>query len=438
MDADWMRLLHLLPESILCVPGAKRAARALCKDARALVAGHVTRLDRTMFADFDDADTGMPSLARFAPSLTSLRLRMVPTWYASAAILGAADMPRLSALSALTALRSLFLEGAPLDAPDDWLAPLASLPALRSLTVVHRLSANPAMFRALGGCTALETLDTDGCNHVLDFACLVALRRLTQLSISECNRLTTLPGCAGLRTLHVDWCYRLEDLSSMAALTALRDLSIGEFNRSDVSPLAACTALEALSLKGCRNVSDLRPLRACAALREVRIRDCESLTLPAIAAGAPGLQELHLAFCHYGDLAPLAACPRLRELRATFCHRIADLSPLTACKELRALGFVHCSTLRDMSPLAACRELRELDLERCRVRRLTPLAGCAALRVLCLNSAEPLENDLSPLAACAALRELHIQLVVGMRLPDVSALLDRRHVAVHFAVVAGV
>ena len=146
-------------------------------------------------------------------------------------------------------------------------------------------------------------------------------------------------------------CNRLSRLSFAGA--CIRD---GEFTWlsnargiSDVGPLASCTQLTRLDLRG-TGVSDVGPLAACTQLT--------SLTL----SGCTGISDVGPLFTPQGGV---QACTQLKSLDLGRCTGLSDVGPLAACKQLTSLDLSWCTGISDVGPLAACTQLTKLDLSGC-------------------------------------------------------------------------
>jgi internalin A len=83
----------------------------------------------------------------------------------------------------------------------------------------------------------------------------------------------------------------------------LADLMLNQFPRE----LECLTALQRLSLSGCRQISDLAPLAKLTSLQQLSLSGCEEIS----------------------DLAPLANLTLLEQLDLSWCRQISDLAPLT-------------------------------------------------------------------------------------------------------------
>ena len=114
--------------------------------------------------------------------------------------------------------------------------------------------------QALRSCASLTSLTVRN-GTVGDLSALSALplQRL-ELSTVDVSDLTPIWQCAQLTSLSIE---DTEKLTSVEGIQTLQELTTVDFSRTqleNVTPLAACTKLEYITLSGCANVHDLSPL----------------------------------------------------------------------------------------------------------------------------------------------------------------------------------
>ena len=146
----------------------------------------------------------------------------------------------VSALSGLTRLRSLNLDGAHID-----------MSTLSGLTHLRRLflgSNNISDISALSGLTHLRTLFL-GSNNISDISTLSGLTYLRSLNLGS-NNISDISALSGLT--HLDSLYlvnnNISDISALSGLTYLRWLNLVLNNISDISVLSVLTNLTWLNL----------------------------------------------------------------------------------------------------------------------------------------------------------------------------------------------
>ena len=181
--------------------------------------------------------TGLVQLELYGDDLTDLRgvgrlralQKLVLMVHAGADVRPIAD---------LRALRELSLWNTQV-----WIAPIARLPRLESLSLM---------------CVELETLDG-----------LQAARGLRRLEVSATGLrdVAALSGLTALENISLDG--RFADLAPLAGLRNLKDLALDSPELCDLSPLAGLTRLRFIDVIACGRLQSLLPLAECPALEEI-------------------------------------------------------------------------------------------------------------------------------------------------------------------------
>ena len=212
---------------------------------------------------------------------------------------------------------------------------------------------NTAVF---AGCPRLQALDFNR-RYVVDLSLLAA--------------------CIGLRRvtgLRPTWSYLGGNLAPFTALTCLEHLECSQSDGlSDISALAACTALKYLDC----SVTRIQQLPLLPSLETLICHNTPLTDFSALVAYT-ALKFLDCSSCSIKIIPPLPASLESLNISGTQC---ADLSPLAACAGLRSL---YCMTtpVQDLAPLATIVRLRLLDCGETLVEDLTPLLACNMLEVL--------------------------------------------------------
>lgn len=117
------------------------------------------------------------------------------------------------------------------------------------------------------------------------------------------------------------------DLTAVASLAKLKTVTLSRL-QSDLAPLAACTALETLTLVDCAGI-DLAPLAALPQLKSLTIREEQQHTLSVL----PGLDRLisleHLQLAGLDQLATLPALDTLTSLQRIELLELKSLESLS-------------------------------------------------------------------------------------------------------------
>ena len=182
----------------------------------------------------------------------------------------------------------------------------------------------------------------------------------------------------------------------------------------DVSPLAALTNLEDLSL-AINQVVDLSPLAGLTNLKILRLHDNQIVDVGPLA-GLTNLEKLELARNKIVDVSPLATLTKLERL-GLHNNKIVDISPLVALTNLKSLVLNH-NQIADLSPLTELNYLEMLALSGNKIVDVGSLSALTyLLKSLYLNNNDIV--DVSPLSALTTLRRLVLN---NNKIVDVSPL----------------
>ena len=183
------------------------------------------------------------------------------------------------------------------------------------------------------------------------------------------------PACIGLRTV-IGLSFPGDKLAPFAALSRLEHLDCSQsYGLSDISALAACTALKYL--------------------------DCSWTGIQQLPTLPASLETLICSYTPLSDISSLAACTSLKHLDCSGCRVITILPALPAGLETLNINGTQCV---DLSALAACAWLHRLDCVVSSVRNLRPLLACKRLEFLGCDDFEGVDDQASMLIlACPGL-----------------------------------
>lgn len=167
---------------------------------------------------------------------------------------------------------------------------------------------------------------------------LTALISLEDISMQNCNKVTTLSflaNCKNLRTINANWCRKLSDISALANMDMLRVVNIPKCQVSSISVLQGMKYLERLDISE-TDVSDISALKGCDSLYDLNISDTE-ITDISILKNCPSLRLLDINYTEIKDLLPLAKCNNLNQLNCV-ATPIDDLTALLNCDDFDLLS----------------------------------------------------------------------------------------------------
>ncbi len=137
------------------------------------------------------------------------------------------------------------------------LAPLASLPALRHLTLTRSDLKGSVRrdLRGLEGCAALESLLIPHSSRLTDLSALAGLPRLSALQLEDCRYADSLAPLAAIPTLHTLLLGEVSDLSTLAGAERITRLAILSGTLSDLSVLSTLPALQEVAIGHCSSLN---------------------------------------------------------------------------------------------------------------------------------------------------------------------------------------
>lgn len=292
----------------------------------------------------------------------------------------------------------------------------------------HPQHSQPCAVSQLSSCLALVSLDLSACwlpSHTL--LQLFTLTRLQHLDLSGQHLLTSLAFARHMTGLHA---LILQGCSGGCTL--------------DLRPLANCSALTSLDLRGShpRCLEDV-PEATLAALQAAasplpddqparpppaQLSNSEGATDSAATALFTDLPQAPAMSFEPGSLAALAHCPQLQNLRLARCFLTPSLAPLAACTQLRTLDLQMCTALTDLSPLSALPSLTDLDLYGCtELTSIQPLALSAPSLTRLMMAFCHSVPDLSVLSGATRLQQLDVSCCIGVRSLPLQACRNLTH-----------
>lgn len=273
------------------------------------------------------------------------------------------------------------------------LAPLAD-PALRGVTVIRKRSTEPGLrpplelrsLDALRGHDTLVEVDLSWESEVDDISAVASLPRLESLLLARVKGdLSPLQHCKALRRLSL-YSERLVDLTPILPLaerlerldiswSPLADLTgLDRFKRLrhlslSMTPVAALVlppSLESIVLGHMEVLADLGPLAACPALEKVTLSNFTCAAAPEPLWGLP-LKELLLDGLPGLDDDALAGLQRLTGLRELSLEPagIRSLRMIEGLSELRSLRLHGCPELNNAEVCRVARMLPKLESLSC-------------------------------------------------------------------------
>ena len=264
--------------------------------------GNITTHSMLNLFKLDARNSGITDLTGLEHAHNLEILNLGPEYIVGEGNVNSNTISDVSALSGLTRLRSLYLDGTNVD-----MSTLSGLTYLRSLYLGDN---NISDISALSGLTHLRSLHLAG-NNISDISALSGLTHLSWLNLGSNN---------------------ISDISALSGLTNLTSLNLGSNNISDISGLSGSTNLTSLNL-GSNNISDISALSGLTHLSWLYLPDNNISDISGLS-GLTNLTSLNLRYNSISDVSPLSGLTHLTQLYLTN-NTISDLSPLV---ELNLIG----------------------------------------------------------------------------------------------------
>lgn len=193
---------------------------------------------------------------------------------------------------------------------------------------------------------------------------LCHLKKLENLSLFACNRLTTLQGVGQCNKLQIFKARQLPELQDSAGLNLcpLKVLHLDELPQLQHTSylLAALTQLEELIVKQCPGFDGTLSINT-PHLKKLLLSDCRLLENIAFQATLNALHSIDISDCHtLQNILLINNCKQLRQLFMKHCH---SFKAFGVCGALEHVHMKDCPSFVDTTPLGACQKLSHLVLE---------------------------------------------------------------------------
>jgi hypothetical protein len=238
----------------------------------------------------------------------------------------------------------------------------------------------------LEDCTELRVARLDSTKLSSIEAIALTCPHLVELNVSNCGDLqdvTTIAALSCLRVLNLHSNVGLTSLDGVGQCRRLRQLDISHCKRvSTLAPLeGTLTQLRHFNASHCTGLRDtgLRALQTCLLLEEVKVNQCAALR----------------------DLSALSHHTNLMTLEAADTG-LASVDFLRTCTALERLSVAGCVQLKDLAALQGLYYLTSVDACHSGVTRLAELVdSCVALRVMLVRDCNLDVESTNRLEACS-------------------------------------
>ena len=268
-------------------------------------------------------------------------------------VITAGSYSNLSAISALTKLRDLIIDGVTLSSED--LQAIAGAPDLKVLSLSR---CNLSDIEDLAGAVALTYLDLSS-NTIRDLDPLSKMTELTQLNLSHnaITQLTALTGATKLQYLDVSY----NSVSSTAALSGCKSLESLIIDFNALTKLEGIEKLEGLKSVTADNnqISDISNLGTAPALVDLSLSN-NALTDISSLGSIKQLKTLHFSNNQVENLPPFTSACQLSVIDGSR-NKIVSLDPLSCLTQLNYVTMDYNSGIRSLNALSRCTNLVEVS-----------------------------------------------------------------------------
>jgi len=172
----------------------------------------------------------------------------------------------------------------------------------------------------------------------------------------------------------------IESWPAIKSLKNLHTLIADDALISDISPLAALTKIENLSLSS-NEIRSIGPLSQLTNLQVLNLDDSEMIDDIGVLSGATSMQTLSLSGTSVYDITPIRKFLDLKRLELSSVDGLRDVSVLSS---LRALTYLRLddTQVEDLQSVSKLVRLENLAISNTQVRDLSPLHLLSNLKVL--------------------------------------------------------
>ena len=264
------------------------------------------------------------------------------------------DYENLSAISALTKLKTLTIDGVTLKSEE--LKAIASLPELTSLSMVR---CNLSNISELSAATGLISLNLSN-NTIRDLDPLSGLVNLEYLNLSHnaVTQLTALTGASKLKELDVSY----NSVSSTVALSGCKSLEVLRIDYNALTSFEGLDKVPELSklYANHNQISDITALAAVSKMSELDVANNALSDLSALN-GATNLSVLNFENNQVSALPSFGKNCILSSINGSR-NMLTSLDALKGLKQLNYVVMDHNSGIRSVSPLSSCIALIEVSV----------------------------------------------------------------------------
>lgn len=205
------------------------------------------------------------------------------------------------------------------------------------------LSFNGKDFTGLTAIKRLKNLTLSNCRNLTDLSFVKSLPEIEKLHLQGSNGIEDFSSLIGanLKQFSYKDCSNVKEISALPKLsTIITYLGIGN-NEEDVTPISELTDLKEIYISQNRHIEQLPDMSALTQLEKITIRNCSTIRDISALGSVPSLKEIYLIYCDFiDDISSLQNLSKLKILDLSGCTKIE----LNAAKKIKTI-FPECSIL---------------------------------------------------------------------------------------------
>lgn len=190
---------------------------------------------------------------------------------------------------------------------------------------------------------------------------LLNLNELREISISDCNGITSLNflrNSIKLQEITAVNCKNIVDISALQDLIQLKRINFSGTPITAISFVSNKSELKELNISG-STVSDLSPITSCLAIERLDISKTSISNISSISTLIK-LKKLNISSTQISDLTSLTNNIAITDLEASDT-KISDISTLATCKKLANINLLR-TNITDIKPLYGLDKISSLTI----------------------------------------------------------------------------
>ncbi|KAM7465896.1 hypothetical protein LguiB_013458 [Lonicera macranthoides] len=223
---------------------------------------------------------------------------------------------------------------------------------------------------------SLRYLDAACCDSLETLPNLSRLTKLKELKVDRSPLITNIPGLDKLEFLELlclRYCMHLERLPDLSNLKSLKELDVSYTMLTEIRGLCRLKSLEGLDMSNCKCIKSVFGLINLERLKRLNIGFCVRLIEIHGLERLESLEMLAMDYCNFIEILDLS---KLKGLKALSVNRCENLTKIGGLEELISLGYLdigYCKLIENLPDFSNLRKLEVIEATGCEI--LTDIRG---------------------------------------------------------------